>query len=79
MFNTRDIASNFAYDPYYETRTGDLANQLNSGDRVIFDATGYLYLLRRNGKRFDLTPSQELPLGDYYHRVTLDFDGVLTQ
>ncbi|KAJ9559382.1 hypothetical protein OSB04_013996 [Centaurea solstitialis] len=79
VLNARDIASNFAYAAYYETKTGDLANQSNSGDRVIFDATGYLYLLRRSGKRFDLTPSQELPLGDYYHRVTLDFDGVFTQ
>jgi len=31
-----------------------------------------LYVLRRNGKRFDLTPRLELPLGDYYHRVTLE-------
>ncbi|GJR48615.1 G-type lectin S-receptor-like serine/threonine-protein kinase LECRK3 [Tanacetum coccineum] len=33
----------------------------------------------RNGKRYDLTPNQELLFGDYYHRVTLDFDGVFTQ
>ncbi|XP_024984331.1 G-type lectin S-receptor-like serine/threonine-protein kinase LECRK3 [Cynara cardunculus var. scolymus] len=79
VLNTRDIASNFAYAAYYATRTDDSSNQSNSGEQLIFDATGYLYILRRNGKRFDLTPSQELPLGDYYHRVTLDFDGVLTQ
>ncbi|KAI3696992.1 hypothetical protein L6452_29679 [Arctium lappa] len=79
VMNDTDLASNFAYAAYYATGTDDSSNQSSSGEQLIFDATGYLYLLRRNGKRFDLTPSQELPLGDYYYRVTLDFDGVLTQ
>ncbi|KAI3826549.1 hypothetical protein L1987_00597 [Smallanthus sonchifolius] len=46
---------------------------------LIFDVTGYLCLLRRNGQRFDLTPRDTLPFGNYYHRATLDSDGVFTQ
>ncbi|KAL7619197.1 hypothetical protein Lser_V15G02574 [Lactuca serriola] len=79
VLNTRDISTNYAYPSYYATKTGDLSNQSNSVEQLIFDGVGYLYLLRRNGSKFDLTPSQELPFGDYYHRVTLDFDGVFTQ
>ena len=46
---------------------------------MIFDETGYLYILRGSGQRFDLTPRGALPSGDYYHRATLDFDGVFRQ
>ncbi|KAI3738751.1 hypothetical protein L2E82_28878 [Cichorium intybus] len=79
VLNTRDVATNYAYANYYETKTDDPSNQSNSGDQLVFDAVGYLYILKRSGRRFDLTPSQELPFGNYYHRVTLDFDGVFTQ
>ncbi|KAJ0810380.1 putative protein kinase RLK-Pelle-SD-2b family [Helianthus annuus] len=79
VLNTRDVASGYAYTNYYATKTNDPANESNSGEQLLFDSIGYLYILRRNGKRFDLTPKQELPFGDYYHRVTLDFDGVFTQ
>ncbi|KAJ0793139.1 putative protein kinase RLK-Pelle-SD-2b family [Helianthus annuus] len=41
--------------------------------------TGYMYILRRNGERFDLTVRGSLPSGDYYHRATLDSDGVFTK
>ncbi|XP_071690313.1 G-type lectin S-receptor-like serine/threonine-protein kinase LECRK3 [Rutidosis leptorrhynchoides] len=79
ILNTRDIASGYAYAAYFATKTDDPVNQTNSGQKLIFDSVGYMYILRRNGKRADLTPNQELPFGDYYHRATLDFDGVLTQ
>nr|XP_043610713.1 G-type lectin S-receptor-like serine/threonine-protein kinase LECRK2 [Erigeron canadensis] len=51
----------------------------DSGERVIFNATGYLYILRTDGTRFDLTPRNAVPSGNYYHRATLDSDGVFTQ
>nr|XP_043611870.1 G-type lectin S-receptor-like serine/threonine-protein kinase LECRK3 [Erigeron canadensis] len=79
VLNTRDIVSGYAYADYYATKTNDPANQSNSGEQLVFDEIGYLYIRRRNGQKFDLTPNQELPFGDYYHRVTLDFDGVFTQ
>nr|GEU84705.1 G-type lectin S-receptor-like serine/threonine-protein kinase LECRK3 [Tanacetum cinerariifolium] len=80
VLNSRDIASDFAYAPYYSAETDDPSNQSNSGDQVIFDATGYMYVSKRNGQRFDLTTRKaEPPSGDYYHRATLDSDGVLTR
>ncbi|PWA87602.1 bulb-type lectin domain-containing protein [Artemisia annua] len=59
VLNTRDVASGFAYNAYYATKTDDPTNQPNSGEQLIFDATGFLYILRRNGKRYDLTPNQD--------------------
>ncbi|CAI9260180.1 unnamed protein product [Lactuca saligna] len=79
VLNTRDILSGNAYDAYYTSDTDDATNSTNSGEQVIFDATGYMYILRRNGQRFDLTPRGSLPSGDYYHRATLDSDGVFRQ
>ncbi|KAI3511709.1 hypothetical protein L1887_18866 [Cichorium endivia] len=81
VLNTRDIPTGNVYDAYYSSGTNiDGSNSTNStGERVIFDETGYLYILRVNGQRFDLTPRGILPSGDYYHRVTLDYDGVLRQ
>ncbi|GJT37050.1 G-type lectin S-receptor-like serine/threonine-protein kinase LECRK3 [Tanacetum coccineum] len=80
VLNSRDIASDFAYDPYYTAETDDPSNQSDSGDQVVFDATGYMYVLKRNGQRIDLTSrNAEPPSGDYYHRVTLDSDGALTR
>ncbi|MFS7907497.1 putative non-specific serine/threonine protein kinase [Helianthus anomalus] len=72
----------FSRDPlhaYYISVTFDPSNATDSGDQLIFDATGYMYILRGNGKIFDLTPRDKLPIGDYYHRATLDSDGVFTQ
>ncbi|CAI9260187.1 unnamed protein product [Lactuca saligna] len=79
VLNIRDTLSGNTYDAYYISGTYDDSNSTNSGEQVIFDATGYMYILRRNGQRFDLTPRGSLPSGDYYHRATLDSDGVFRQ
>ncbi|KAH7848617.1 hypothetical protein Vadar_005171 [Vaccinium darrowii] len=78
VLNTRDLSTNFAYDAYYWSNTYDGINFTNRGYRVIFYETGYMYVLTRSNQRKILAPSL-VPSGDYYHRVTLDFDGVLTQ
>ncbi|CAH1441570.1 unnamed protein product [Lactuca virosa] len=79
VLNTRDTLSGNAYGAYYISGTYDPSNSTNSGEQVIFDAAGYMYILRRNGQRFDLTPRDSFPSGDYYHRATLDSDGVFRQ
>ncbi|KAI3696989.1 hypothetical protein L6452_29671 [Arctium lappa] len=79
VLNTRDIFSNSPLDAYYISGTRDADNSTNSGYQLIFDTAGYLYILRRNGERYDLTPRDALPSGDYYHRATLDPDGLFTQ
>ena len=79
VLNTRDMFSRSPLDAYYISGTRDPSNLTNSGFQLIFDATGYLYILRRNGDRFYLTPRDTLPSGDNYYRATLDSDGVFTQ
>ncbi|THG21009.1 G-type lectin S-receptor-like serine/threonine-protein kinase LECRK3 [Camellia sinensis] len=80
VLNTRDITTNFAYDAYYISGTYDPSNLSNSGYRVIFDDTGFMYILTRNNRRIDLTPRSMLfPATENFHRATLNFDGVFTQ
>ncbi|CAL5354251.1 unnamed protein product [Camellia sinensis] len=80
VLNTRDIPSNFAYDAYYNSSTSDYSNSSNSGYQVIFDDKGVMYILRRNNEIFYITPQGMLfPATEYFHRATLDFDGVFTQ
>ncbi|KAL7203017.1 hypothetical protein ACSBR1_034464 [Camellia fascicularis] len=79
VLNPRDIATNFPYDAYYISGTYDPSNSSNSGYRVIFDDTGFMYILRRNNQRFYITKSMSFPATEYFHRATLDFVGVFTQ
>ncbi|XP_071688183.1 G-type lectin S-receptor-like serine/threonine-protein kinase LECRK3 [Rutidosis leptorrhynchoides] len=79
VLNSLDIFSGDADDAYYMTGTNDASDSTNSGYQYIFNATGYLYILRSNGEIYDVTPRDSLPSGDYYHRATLDSDGVFTQ
>ncbi|MFS7907487.1 putative protein kinase RLK-Pelle-SD-2b family [Helianthus anomalus] len=78
VLNTRDRFTGTPDNAYYISGTLDSTNSTNSGDQLMFDATGYMYILRRNGQRVTLTEDSP-PSGDYYHRATLDFDGVFTQ
>ncbi|CAI9303896.1 unnamed protein product [Lactuca saligna] len=80
VLNTRDILSGNAYDVYDSSGTSDAANSTNSGEKVIYDAMGCIYILKRNGERFGLTQRDTVPSGDYYYyRATLDYDGVFRQ
>ncbi|KAJ0799339.1 putative protein kinase RLK-Pelle-SD-2b family [Helianthus annuus] len=75
VLNTRDRFTGTPDNAYYISNTLDSTNSTNSGDQLIFDATGYMYILRRNGQRVTLTEDSP-PSGDYYHRATLDSDGL---
>uniref|UniRef100_A0A6N2K6L4 non-specific serine/threonine protein kinase n=1 Tax=Salix viminalis TaxID=40686 RepID=A0A6N2K6L4_SALVM len=77
VLNAMNFPTKFAYDAYYTSQTSDDSNSLNSGYRLIFNESGYMYILRRNGLREDLTEGT-VPT-DFYHRATLNFDGVFTQ
>ncbi|KAL8262948.1 hypothetical protein R6Q59_024297 [Mikania micrantha] len=78
VLNTRDMITGSPDNAYFISGTRDATNSTNSGDQLIFDATGYMYILRGNGERSNLT-QDSIPSGDYYHRATLDSDGVFTQ
>ncbi|CAH1441562.1 unnamed protein product [Lactuca virosa] len=79
LLNTRNILSGNPLVDYYRSGTSAHSNSTNSSERVIFDAMGYMYILRRNGERLYLTQRGSVPSGDYYHRATLDSDGVFRQ
>ncbi|KAH0780558.1 hypothetical protein KY290_000156 [Solanum tuberosum] len=76
---TQSVPSNMDYDDeYYNTQTSDTTNATNSGDKLVFEENGVMYVLKRNNQRQILTP-RSIPSGsDNYHRVTLNFDGVLS-
>ncbi|CAH2040889.1 unnamed protein product [Thlaspi arvense] len=81
VLNTRDVQSDFPYEAYYSSGTSDSSNISNSGYQVVFDQTAQMYILRGNNQRMDLA-TEKLPLSfvkDYYHRTTLNFDGVFGQ
>ncbi|RVW93669.1 G-type lectin S-receptor-like serine/threonine-protein kinase LECRK3 isoform X1 [Vitis vinifera] len=75
VLNTLDPESGKAYDVYYSIYTSDAANSSNSGLRLIFDESGGIYVLLRNGGTVNITSGSSLT-GDYYYRATLDQDGV---
>ncbi|KAL8091178.1 hypothetical protein AgCh_040327 [Apium graveolens] len=76
--NPREMPTYNAYRSYYVSPTSDPNDKNNSGLYLSFNETGYMYIVRGNGGIYDLT-KQKLPAPGYYHRATLDFDGVFTQ
>ncbi|XP_059597508.1 G-type lectin S-receptor-like serine/threonine-protein kinase LECRK3 [Vitis vinifera] len=76
VLNTFDLQTNTAYDAYYWSNTYDAANRSNSGERVIFDESGRLYVVLQSGENVILKSGSAESTGGYYYRATLDFDGV---
>ncbi|KAK4859103.1 hypothetical protein QYF36_026886 [Acer negundo] len=75
VLNTINLPSGLAYDAYFWSNTFDL-NISNAGTRVVFDGSGYLYVLRQNSRRVDITPGVIVSAKENYYRATLNFDGV---
>ncbi|XP_076912117.1 G-type lectin S-receptor-like serine/threonine-protein kinase LECRK2 [Bidens hawaiensis] len=68
VLNTLDMFSGTPANAYYNSGTCDSSNSINSGFQLVFDETGHMYILRKNGNRVDLTIKN-----------SLDSDGVFTQ
>ncbi|GKU87795.1 hypothetical protein SLEP1_g2135 [Rubroshorea leprosula] len=79
VLNTISLPKANAYAAYYISGTFDEHNSANSGYRVVFNESGYIYIVRRNGQIFNLTTGEIVPLQDYYYRATLDFDGIFRE
>ncbi|XP_059278467.1 G-type lectin S-receptor-like serine/threonine-protein kinase RLK1 [Lycium ferocissimum] len=76
---TQSAPSNSDYDDvYYNSGTSDSTNETNSGDKLVFEEKGVMYVLRRNNQRESLPTRSIPPATQNYHRVTLNFDGVLS-
>ncbi|KAE8037043.1 hypothetical protein FH972_009669 [Carpinus fangiana] len=78
VLNTINLPTNDPNGPYYQidSTAGDL-NTSNSGKQLIFNASGYIYILRENDERITIE-QESLPTGNLYFRVTLNFDGIFT-
>ncbi|KAK4856968.1 hypothetical protein QYF36_023211 [Acer negundo] len=72
LLSTVNLPTKYVYDDYYNSRTSE-------GYRVMFNESGYMYILRRNDQRFILTTVRPVSTADFYQRSTLDYDGVFTQ
>ncbi|XP_059281317.1 G-type lectin S-receptor-like serine/threonine-protein kinase LECRK2 [Lycium ferocissimum] len=76
---TQSVPSNSDYDnEYYNSGTFDTTNATNSGDKLVFEENGMMYVLKRNNQRQILTPLSIPSASQNYHCVTLNFDGVLS-
>lgn len=69
--NTANLPSTQANEAYYIK--GDTVGRL-----LVFNESGYLYILEENEENTTLTKGT-LPPGNFYFRVTLNFVGVFTQ
>ncbi|KAG1347250.1 putative G-type lectin S-receptor-like serine/threonine-protein kinase LECRK1 [Cocos nucifera] len=66
-----NIVTGYEYDPYWATNT------TGNGSRLVFnESTGTVYLALDNSNIYFL-PQRTYSAKDFYHRATLDFDGVL--
>ncbi|KAH7862367.1 hypothetical protein Vadar_003805 [Vaccinium darrowii] len=79
VLNTIALPTDLVYSNYYNSSTSDGLNGMNSGYRVVFNESGYLSVIRRNGNLVNLTLGNIPSTRDSYHRATLDFDGIFTQ
>ncbi|XP_010547742.1 PREDICTED: G-type lectin S-receptor-like serine/threonine-protein kinase RLK1 [Tarenaya hassleriana] len=74
------LANADTYAAYYISNTFDPQNSTNSGFRLMFNESGYMYILRRNNSTLGFIPVENLlPSKDYYYRAVLHFDGVFAQ
>ncbi|GAB4835163.1 hypothetical protein Ancab_000071 [Ancistrocladus abbreviatus] len=76
VLNTRSVVTDYAYDAYWMTGTNDPSDLENAGVRLVYNETGYMFVLRRNGAIFNLMQGNVVSTKDYYQRATLNFDGV---
>ncbi|KAG5250055.1 G-type lectin S-receptor serine/threonine-protein kinase [Salix suchowensis] len=54
-------------------------SSLGSGNQLIFNQSGYMYLVANNGTILSHVFSNPVSLQDFYHRATIDYDGVFRQ
>nr|DAD29983.1 TPA_asm: hypothetical protein HUJ06_031451 [Nelumbo nucifera] len=79
VLNTIGLPTTAAYDAYYISGTFE-RDPMDSGYRLVFNESGYMYILKRNGNTVMLNPESVPPsISDNYHRATLDYDGVFVQ
>ncbi|KAJ0772020.1 putative protein kinase RLK-Pelle-SD-2b family [Helianthus annuus] len=78
ILRKRDIRSGVLYNTYYRSGTRD-SNRSIAGKQLIYDETGYMYVLKGSGQIVDLNRKDAINSRLYYQRATLESNGVFTQ
>ncbi|KAJ8770848.1 hypothetical protein K2173_021763 [Erythroxylum novogranatense] len=76
---TINLPLTIANQPYYASGTYGESNISSPGYQLVFNSSGYLYVLRENNQTVMLTQTMTASSTNFYHRVSLNFDGVFTQ
>lgn len=76
-------STGFAYPSYFSINTtGNNSSSTNDMDSseylLVLNESGYVNVIRRNGNIVNIANKIGFPSADFYHRATLDFDGVFT-
>uniref|UniRef100_A0A2N9HW91 Non-specific serine/threonine protein kinase n=1 Tax=Fagus sylvatica TaxID=28930 RepID=A0A2N9HW91_FAGSY len=80
VLNTINLPTDNPNEAYYASQTtaGD-SNPSSPGKQLIFNESGYLFILRENNQRFALKQEKVDSTANFYFRATLNFDGVFIQ
>ncbi|XP_006652106.1 G-type lectin S-receptor-like serine/threonine-protein kinase LECRK2 [Oryza brachyantha] len=67
------VPSVYSHDPYWASST------VGNGSQLVFNGTGRIYFSLINGTQVNITSAGVDSMGDFFHRATLDTDGVFRQ
>ncbi|XP_024159208.2 G-type lectin S-receptor-like serine/threonine-protein kinase LECRK3 [Rosa chinensis] len=81
MFTLQDDGNLLLYTTHYPSDTANFpywsTQSMEIGYQVIFNQTGAIYLTSKNGSILTAVLNNTASTMEFYHRVTLDYDGVL--
>ncbi|KAE8656670.1 putative Receptor-like protein kinase 1 [Hibiscus syriacus] len=75
---TVNLPSDHVNDPYHKSGTAGDSNSSSPASQLVFNESGYLFVLRENEERDLLTQRTTGSAKNVYYRATLGFDGVFT-
>ncbi|CAH2044098.1 unnamed protein product, partial [Thlaspi arvense] len=75
VLNSKTLAEADVYFSYYQSNTKDP----NPGIRLVFNESGYMYVLRRNDSISYIKNEVPVSSRNFYHRAVVHFDGVFAQ
>ncbi|CAB4281752.1 unnamed protein product [Prunus armeniaca] len=79
IISTINLPTNFANEPYYATDTTSGTVAGSEGKELVFNVSGYLYVLSENGGKTNVAVGDAVSARDNYIRATLNFDGIFAQ
>ncbi|PQM38490.1 G-type lectin S-receptor-like serine/threonine-protein kinase RLK1 [Prunus yedoensis var. nudiflora] len=79
VLNSINFTTESTNTPYYGTATTTGTVPGSEGKQLVFNDSGYMYVLRENGGKYTLTWGNRVSAMAYYTRATLNFDGVFAQ